>query len=142
MEDTIARDRNGLEVLTFAECVRLLESRSVGRVAFVDAGTPVIVPVNYVLDGRSIIVRSARGSKDDTADRHRPFAFEIDHHDPETRTGWSVLATGLAEPVEDDDEVARFDDVLDAWALGDRGDVHLLRLRADTITGRRLDAPA
>jgi uncharacterized protein len=142
MDTAAARDRNDLEVLGYDACLELLGSRVVGRIAFVDAGTPVIVPVNYVMDGSSVVIRSAPGSKLDTADRGRVLAFEIDDHDPETRTGWSVLATGTADPVEDDDELARFDRELDAWALGDRDDVRLLRLHPDTVTGRRLDPPA
>ncbi|MEX1165066.1 MAG: pyridoxamine 5'-phosphate oxidase family protein [Nitriliruptor sp.] len=142
MGETVARDRNGLEVLSYEECLELLGARRVGRIALVNAGSPVIVPVNYVLDGTSVVIRSAPGAKLDGADRSRPVAFEIDEHDPESRTGWSVLVTGLAEPLEEPDEVERFDRELDAWALGDRDDVHLLRVRAESITGRRLDVPA
>jgi uncharacterized protein len=140
MDEATARDRNLLEVLTYDECLRLLGSRSVGRIAFVDAGTPIIVPVNYLLDGASVLIRSAPGSKLDTADRARPLAFEIDDHDPSTRTGWSVLITGVADPV-DEEEAIRYDRKLDAWALGDRQDVALLRLQADSVSGRRIDAP-
>jgi uncharacterized protein len=140
MDETTARDRNDLEVLSYDECLRLLGSRTVGRVAFVDAGTPIIVPVNYLLDGASVVIRSAPGSKLDTADRARPLAFEIDDHDPSTRTGWSVLLTGIADPV-DDEEAISYDRKLDAWALGDRQDVALLRLQADSVTGRRIDTP-
>jgi uncharacterized protein len=140
MDETTARDRNGLEVLSYDECLRLLGSRTVGRIAFVDAGTPIIVPVNYLLDGASVLIRSAPGSKLDTADRARPLAFQIDDHDPSTRTGWSVLLTGIADPV-DEEEAIRYDRKLDAWALGDRQDVALLRLQADAVTGRRIDTP-
>lgn len=140
MSDAVARDRNGLEVLTFDDCMRLLGERHVGRVAFVEAGTPMIVPVNYRLDGAGVVIRSAPGSKLDSSDRGRPLAFEIDDHDVDGRTGWSVLVTGVTEPINDPEEVARFREVLDAWALGDRTDVALLRLRTDTVTGRRIDA--
>lgn len=140
MDQTTPRDRNQLEVLGYEECLRLLGSRTLGRIAFVDAGTPIIVPVNYLLDGASVVFRSAPGSKLDSADRDRPMAFEIDHHDPSKRTGWSVLITGIAEPVDHDDAVS-FDRRLDAWALGDREDVSLLRLRAESVTGRRIDDP-
>jgi uncharacterized protein len=140
MDATTPHDRNGLEVLSYEECLRLLGTRTFGRIAFVDAGTPIIVPVNYLLDGASVVIRSAPGSKLDSADRDRPLAFEIDHHDQGKRTGWSVLITGIAEPV-DHEEALRFDRRLDAWALGDRQDVSLLRLRAESVTGRRIDDP-
>jgi uncharacterized protein len=142
MERTTARDRNGLVVLGYEECLELLGEQVIGRIGFVDAGSPVIVPVNYVLDGATVVFRSPAGAKLDTADRGRPLALEIDGHDADTRTGWSVLVTGTTEPIDDADEVARFDRELDAWALGDRADVELVRIRPDRVTGRLLDAPA
>jgi Pyridoxamine 5'-phosphate oxidase len=55
--------RTGLEVLDRDECLRLLASQPVGRVAVVVDGSPMIFPVNYALDGESIVFRSDAGSK-------------------------------------------------------------------------------
>lgn len=44
--------RYQLEELTVDECMALLDGRSsVGRIGYVVDGVPVIVPVNYELDG-------------------------------------------------------------------------------------------
>ncbi len=139
MEDKIARDRHGVEVLTPSACVRLLEARSVGRIAFVSAGTPIIVPVNYALDGSSVVFRSRSGSKLDAAERHQPIAFEVDDHEPASRSGWSVLVTGVAEPIDDDDLIARLESQqFDSWAMADASDATWVRLRTDSVSGRRV----
>lgn len=131
------RDRNGLVVLSYDACQELLQTTSVGRLAIVDAGTPTIRPVTYAMDGTSVVFRSLVGSKLDAIDHGQPVAFEIDDHDPEARTGWSVLVTGLATIVDDDDEVARLEALgLDTWALADADAANWVRLRADTVTGR------
>jgi uncharacterized protein len=135
--ETDARDRNGLEVLSYEACQERLRSRSVGRVAIIDAGTPTIRPVTYAMDGSSVVFRSLVGSKLDAAERSRPVAFEIDDHDPEARTGWSVLVTGVADVVDEPEEVARLEALeLDTWALPQAEDASWVRVRADTVTGR------
>ncbi len=55
--------RTGLEVLERHECLRLLASQPVGRVAVVVDAWPMIFPVNYALDGDSIVFRTDEGSK-------------------------------------------------------------------------------
>jgi uncharacterized protein len=135
--ETDARDRNGLEVLSYEACQGLLRTTSIGRVAIVEAGTPTIRPVTYAMDGTTVVFRSLVGSKLDAAERSRPVAFEIDEHDAEARTGWSVLVTGVADVVEDPDEIARLEDLgLDTWALAAADEATWVRLRADTVTGR------
>lgn len=138
MAGTGARDRNGLEVLDYEACLALLRTRRVGRVAFVDAGTPVILPVAYTLAGRSVVFRSPVGSKLDAAERGEPIAFEIDHHDTDARGGWSVVVTGVADLVEDPEVTAGLEGLgLDSWALEDvGGEVHWIQIRAESVTGR------
>ncbi len=84
-------DHAGLEVLAGTECTRLLHDHRVGRVAFLEAGEPWVLPVVYRLDGNRIAFRSAVGAKLDLAERGDPIAFEIDGWDEEARIGWSVL---------------------------------------------------
>ncbi|MGQ0432535.1 MAG: pyridoxamine 5'-phosphate oxidase family protein, partial [Microthrixaceae bacterium] len=55
-------DRTGLEVLAQDECLRLLHKQGVGRVAVVAGGRPMIFPVNYVVDGRTIVFRTDEGT--------------------------------------------------------------------------------
>jgi nitroimidazol reductase NimA-like FMN-containing flavoprotein (pyridoxamine 5'-phosphate oxidase superfamily) len=133
--------RTGLEVLDHDECVRLLASDEVGRLALVDGGAPVVFPVNYRLDGEAIVFRTAPGTKLAIAARG-PVAFEVDAFDRTARTGWSVLATGRLEEVThfDPPTFERVRDLpVESWAGGERA--HWMRLVPSRITGRRIVPP-
>lgn len=133
-------DRNELEVLSYGDCFALLEEVPVGRVAFVSEGDPLILPVNFVLDGRSILFRTAPGAKLEAATRASSVGFEADDWDEETRSGWSVVITGRAEVVDADIEVERLEEIgVDYWADSvDRP--FWVRIRPNVVSGRRLGA--
>ena len=57
----IARPRPAVE-LTEGECWHLLESASIGRVVFTQRAMPAIRPVNHLIDGRKIIIRTHQGA--------------------------------------------------------------------------------
>ncbi|MBV8432046.1 MAG: pyridoxamine 5'-phosphate oxidase family protein [Solirubrobacterales bacterium] len=132
-----------LQHLDRAECLRLLASQRFGRLAVsVHGQPPMIRPVNYVFDDRthSIVLRSGEGSKLQLLLGSRQAAFEIDGLDVPNRTGWSVVVRGVAEPITDPFELRRLERApLDPWAPGHRP--HWLRIRARTITGRRIVEP-
>src|SRR3954447_15640087 len=65
-------DHRGLAVLTLSECLQRLRVTSLGRLAFVQSGSVVIVPVNYVLDGMTVMLRSTLGTKLQVAEDSRP----------------------------------------------------------------------
>lgn len=131
-------DRNDLEVLTLAQCLSLLRSRPLGRLAYVHRGGPVVVPVNHAVDGSTIVLRTTSGGKLDAALVGEPVAFELDDHDPARGTGWSVLVQGRAELLEDEEQIARYADELDSWAIDDTGDAAWIRVIPDEVSGRRL----
>ena len=87
--------------LTRSECLRLLAGDVIGRVVFTDSALPTVQPVNYVLDDEEIIFRTANGSKLAAATRNAVVAFQLDHFDTTTRSGWSVLGVGEAYEVVD-----------------------------------------
>lgn len=131
------RDRNDIEVLDHETCLGLLASEPLGRVAFLEAGAPRILPVNHLVDGASVVFRSPIGSKLDAAERRLPMAFEVDRYDGSQGTGWSVLMTGLAEVVDAEDEIERLEGLgLRSWAMGQEHQPQWVRIRADEITGR------
>lgn len=135
-----ATDRHGLEVLPVTQCLALLRSRPVGRIAYVEAGGPVIVPVNHLVDGNNVVIRSLSGSKLDSAVMNQDVAFELDHHDPARGTGWSVLVRGRATLVDEAEDAARYNQQLDSWAVEDPDRATFIRIIAEEITGRRLRA--
>ncbi|HEY3005191.1 MAG TPA: pyridoxamine 5'-phosphate oxidase family protein, partial [Kribbellaceae bacterium] len=54
---------SGVTSLTEDECWRRLETADVGRLAVVIAGEPEIFPINFVVDGHSLVFRTAEGTK-------------------------------------------------------------------------------
>jgi len=127
-----------LEELDEEECLLLLEQHSVGRIVFVDQGQPMAVPVNYVLQGRTVAFRSDPGTKLESADLGR-VALEIDAVDAAYHEGWSVLVTGvgrdITEAIDDWSEHIRARH-LTPWAAGERR--HWVAISSPVITGRRI----
>lgn len=127
-----------LHALSREDCDALLRAGCVGRLAYVPrVGVPDIVPVNYVLDGRDILIRSGPGPKLQAAERGDLVAFEVDEIDVATHTGCSVVVVGRAgrlRPEEQQKVEARTAGL--PWALGPRR--HVIRIRPTRVTGRRL----
>lgn len=124
--------------LGYAQCEALLRAGVFGRVAVNAADGPHILPVNYsVVDG-AIVLRTAPGGLIGTHGPGATVAFEIDLVDHVYQRGWSVLARGPLEVVDDPAMVARVRAVWEPrpWAGGNRS--LLLRLRWTQLSGRRL----
>jgi uncharacterized protein len=124
--------------LDVRECRELLAGGEVGRVALCTASGPQILPVNYVVDGASVVFRTAPYGVLGQHTWRGPVAFEVDEVDRESRVGWSVVATGHANLVEDPAEIALIRAFRDPqpWAEGSR--LLYVRLEWDTLTGRRV----
>jgi uncharacterized protein len=137
MSDEQATDRHGLEVLGLDECLRLLATKPFGRIAYLDAGAPSIAPVNHLVDGATVVLRSLDGGKLGAAIFERPVAFEVDDLQVAERSGWSVIVHGRAEVV-DDAAAEGYETWLDSWAVGDGARTTWIRIVADEVTGRRL----
>ncbi|HUH08612.1 MAG TPA: pyridoxamine 5'-phosphate oxidase family protein [Egibacteraceae bacterium] len=125
-----------LEALSVDECLQLLATRSVGRIAFAHDGDPQIFPVNYQLHEGAIVFRTDYGGLLDAI--HLSIAaFEVDAIDPEYRTGWSVVVHGRAEEVWKPAELVPLRTLnLRPWAPGARD--HYVRIFPRSITGRRI----
>jgi uncharacterized protein len=134
-------DHAGLEILPFDECLRLLASVSVGRVGLVADGEVVVLPVNHVVDGQDVIFRTAHGSKLSAAQGQDRAAFEADHYNEQTRSGWSVLVTGRAEVVEAEADIERLSVSLSRrgvypWVTAARHPFWI-RIRPASVSGRQ-----
>ena len=84
-----------IEILSEEQCLDLLRSHRVGRIAMTDRGQPLIFPVNYAADDRAVVFRTAPGMKL-TASPMSKVAFEIDEVDTAAGTAWSVMVQGVA----------------------------------------------
>ncbi|WP_196217967.1 pyridoxamine 5'-phosphate oxidase family protein [Streptomyces blattellae] len=123
------------------EALRLLGSVSLGRIVFTRHALPTVRPVNHVLDGGDIVIRTHEGA---ALTRHTRqaggpgvvVAYEADAIDPETHLGWSVVVTGYADLVTDPHELARYQAMLHPWVQQTMD--YAVRIRPDLITGIRL----
>lgn len=137
----LATDHAGLEIMPLADCFRLLEAVPVGRIGFLAGGEVVILPVNFLIDGQDVLFRTGTGSKMGSLEIGHYVGFEADSYDATTHSGWSVVANGLAEVVEDDEEIARLDALgLATWGAAE--DQTWIRIRPTSITGRRIAGAA
>lgn len=128
-----------LRTLSPAECFDLLEPGGIGRVGFTSADGIMMLPVNFALTRKTIIIRTAP----DTllalyADAQ--VSFEVDRLDEALHEGWSVLLHGHARKVCDEREVKHLEDGthLEPWAGGAR-DVYV-RITPTRISGRRIQS--
>ena len=119
-------------ILEPTECIALLASQKVGRV--VSAGpTPEIRPVNFVLVGPDIFVRSDR-----RLDSSQQIVFEVDHFDADDRDGWSVIVEGHAVAVLDAAVIGQIVERLTPWAPGTKSRVSQIVI--DSVSGRWIRA--
>jgi hypothetical protein len=134
---TMESGPNTVEVLDEDECLALLGAAEVGRVGVVVDGQPLIFPVNHVLEGRTIVVRTDSSRMLSGAALAR-VAFEADGFEAGARSGWTVLAEGIGNDVTEalDATSERLQAVpVTPWAPGPKS--RLLRIDVRTITGRR-----
>lgn len=99
-------------------CLELLGSVAVGRVVFTDRALPAIRPVNHLLDGETIVIRSSLGgglASAATAHGALVVAYEADEIDAGTHAGWSVVVTGTARLVLDEERLRRYEAALQPW---------------------------
>lgn len=129
----------GLEVLSRNECTSLLAAGFIGRVGFVAAGRPHVLPVNYVADEAGVVVFRTASSSILMATAGQEVAFEVDGVDRDRRTGWSVCVLGsVREMARDDDATSdrlRAKPVV-SWAPGRRE--RWMAVTPAEITGRRI----
>lgn len=132
---TTAASRH-IGALTVEECLDLLETQKLGRLAYVVDGRPRILPLNYALHQGSVIFRTGLGDVLDTIHQHE-VEFEVDHGEPDARTGWSVIVCGVAEEIWRPEELEISRQLsLRPWAPGNRD--HYVRILSTAITGRRI----
>ncbi len=93
--------------LTDGECWDRLGQQELGRLVTHVGDVIDIFPVNYIVDGESLLFRTAEGSKLFEITISSDVLFEVDDHtDAEA---WSVVVRGRARPLETTSEVERAD---------------------------------
>jgi uncharacterized protein len=131
-------DRHGLEVLSMSQCLALLRSRPLGRIAYLEAGGPTVVPINHLVDGSNLVLRSLGGGKLDAAILNAPRRLPAGRARPGARHRLERAGPGRAVLVDDPEEMARYAAELDSWAISEPGEATWIRIIAEEISGRRL----
>lgn len=129
-------DHTGMEVLDERDCFALLEQAHFGRLGLTVGALPTILPINFALLGRDPVFRTDAGTKLEAATNGNVLCLEIDDVDTLMHDGWSVVVTGRASVIEDDDELAAARQLpLKPWVGSGSSYV---RIRATMVSGRRL----
>ena len=127
-----------IEDLAEDECFDLLKRHHFGRVAIAEGvdQPPMIMPLNYLVDADTVVVRTDPDSRLGGALRDAMVTFEIDGVDQLQRTGWSVVVSGRAHEVVDPGDLEELSQTpLLPWAPGDRS--QYVRITG-SVTGRRI----
>lgn len=126
-----------LEALDPETCLRLLGAGGIGRAVFDEEGRPVALPVNFVVRGEHVLVRTGEGALVAAARFAHRLSFEVDQFDEVLGEGWSILVTGAASVEDAHDASMRGEDSLpEPWAGGTRAE--LIRIALDQVSGRRI----
>ncbi len=129
-----------LQQISRTRALDLLGSVPIGRFVFAPQGIPAIRPVNHLVEGESVIVRLTSGAAITAAAGRGGLevAYEADSIDPQTQLGWSVIVTGTARLLTDENAAARYRARLRPWITGAADDV--ITITAQVVTGYQLMA--
>lgn len=124
--------------LTKQECLDLLQASTVGRLGFMGHDGIKILPVNYVIVGNDVIIRTnPSGAIAAPAEDDQEVAFEVDYHNPVGGYGWDVLLNGPITALADAElQELHLPSRAVPWAGGDRT-LHL-RFTPLRVDGRRV----
>lgn len=126
-------------LLTTERCWELLRADELGRLAFRMSDEVHLVPINYAVDGDTILFRTAGGNKLLGVTMHPEVVFEIDSYDHDR--AHSVIVRGIARRLEEDEEHRAENVPLRPWVNTPKYNV--VEIRPTEITGRvfELDRP-
>jgi nitroimidazol reductase NimA-like FMN-containing flavoprotein (pyridoxamine 5'-phosphate oxidase superfamily) len=134
-DQLVTSDRLGMMVLPTHECLALLRSVEVGRLA-ANGDFPEILPVNFVVADGTVMFRTAPGSKLAALTNDQRVAFEADGYDAAAGEAWSVVVKGLADVLRHPHQVLEAADLpLFPWQTAPKH--HFVRIEPVEITGRR-----
>lgn len=134
MTATMSPTGQPVTVLSASESWNLLASVALGRLVTSVEGQMDIFPVNFVVQRRTVLFRTAEGTKLVSAAINRNVLFEADDHN--VAEGWSVILKGTARTLRSDEEL---DEAARAQLLPWTATVkqHYVRVQPVSITGRR-----
>jgi len=139
--DVEARESGATEMLDPQQCWELLASVEVGRLAVAAAGDIDIFPLNFAVDGESLLFRTAEGTKLVEVVLAGRVAFEVDGYEPTRGRAWSVVVKGGAELLDRWSDIYHAQDLpLFPWNASPKE--RFVRIVPQSMTGRRFTVSA
>ncbi len=121
-------------ILSATESWDLLSSVPLGRLVTSVQGQPEIFPVNFVVQRRTVLFRTAEGTKLVSTAINNRVLFEADDHD--AAEGWSVIVKGTARMLRTNEQIQEAEQAqLLPWIATLKQ--HYVRVLPISISGRR-----
>lgn len=122
--------------LSEAECWTLLHRSGLGRLATAADSRADIFPVNYLVHGETLLMRTAPGTKLDQLGEAPSVAFEADGHDAERY--WSVVVRGHAKHLSDQARITQSGALeLVSWVPTDKQE--FVQITPTSVVGRSVE---
>ncbi|MGD3109850.1 pyridoxamine 5'-phosphate oxidase family protein [Streptomyces sp. YGL11-2] len=115
------------------EALYLLAGTTQGRLMYEQREVTAVRPASHVLEYGRLIVRTPLPAAALTG--RGTVTYHADHIHPTTGTGWAVTASGPAEVITEQGEVAHYRRTLTGWSHGPHDT--LLRIHPQTVNGYR-----
>jgi nitroimidazol reductase NimA-like FMN-containing flavoprotein (pyridoxamine 5'-phosphate oxidase superfamily) len=127
-------EQDSITVLSDDESWDLLKSAALGRLVTNVGGELEIFPVNFVTQGRTVLFRTAEGTKLFGTVMNDNVLFEVDDHN--VVEGWSVIIRGTARVLTAADEIHEADRAqLLPWIATEK--LRFVRITPNEVSGRR-----
>jgi len=87
-----------IEELGRDECLTRMATQRLGRLGVVVDGVPLVLPMQFAMDGETVVFQTNQGAKV----LHAPLtsvSFEVDHVDWDDGVGWSVILQGFGADI-------------------------------------------
>ena len=129
----MAIEQGPITVLEDNEAWNLLSSVALGRLVTSFGGQLEIFPVNFVVQNKTVLFRTAEGTKLFTTVMNEKVLFEADDHT--TVEGWSVVLRGTARMLSGAEEIRDAEDAgLMPWVPTEK--LRFVRVTPSEISAR------
>ncbi|MBX7431040.1 pyridoxamine 5'-phosphate oxidase family protein [Mycobacterium sp. Y57] len=116
------------------ESWQLLSAVTLGRLVTTVDGWTEIFPVNFVVQNKTLLFRTAEGTKLLTSVLNEHVLFEADDHN--VVEGWSVVVRGSAHLLTTSDEITHAEHAgLYPWVATQK--LRFVRITPESLSGRR-----
>lgn len=130
----MAVDENPVTVVGDDEAWKLMSSITLGRLVTYFGGQLEIFPVNFAVQNRTLLFRTAEGTKLFTTVMNDKVLFEVDAHS--ATDGWSVVVRGTAHVLSTAEEIHEAEQVgLLPWVPTAK--LRFVRVTPSEISARR-----